>query len=715
MAKIDDLAWPAARLGQAVELLAQQSGFWSRSLETPDVPDVAGQAGNEFLGRWLEVVAGQLGLEVEPVESAYTEIEQLIRGAGPALLRLPDDPGKNEPRFLVLLKSSRGRVNLIGPDLTVHRVKPNQVRAAFCYELEAPRLAQIDRLLDEAGVPAERRTRVRQAILREQLGPAQLSAGWLLRLSPGTSLLSQIRHARLSWPMLAFLSAHLVQQGLQILAWWIIGRSALQGHFDWAWLLAWALLLFTAIPFQLLMSSGQSSLAIGAGGLFKQRLLYGALQLEPEEVRHQGAGQFLGRVMESEAVELLALAGGLTAVLALVELAVAAWILSVGSGGWPHSLLLLSWTGLTILVGWLYFRQSRPWIDAYRHMTNDLVERMVGHRTRLAQEDRQRWHDEEDLTLTRYLKLSQQLDRTGTLFQIFPRGWLILGLAGLAYPFIFGLHPLPGLAIALGGVILAFQALSRLMTGLISVVGAMLAWQQVAPLFQAARRGQAGQPPAALVQAGSLVGADLGPGQIMLEARDLAFRYRQPGRPVLQACSLRIRQGDRLLLEGPSGGGKSTLAALLAGLRLPESGLLLLQGLDRQTLGGAEWRRRVVVAPQFHENHVLSETFAFNLLMGRTWPAGVEELAEAETICRELGLGDLLDRMPAGFQQMVGESGWQLSHGERSRLYIARTLLQNADLIILDESLAALDPENLERALRCVFKRAPTLLVIAHP
>ena len=64
---------------------------------------------------------------------------------------------------------------------------------------------------------------------------------------------------------------------------------------------------------------------------------------------------------------------------------------------------------------------------------------------------------------------------------------------------------------------------------------------------------------------------------------------------------------------------------------------------------------------------------------------------------------------------LVGEDGWRLSHGERSRVYIARAILQNADLIILDESFASLDPENLETALRCVLKRSPTLLVIAHP
>ena len=64
---------------------------------------------------------------------------------------------------------------------------------------------------------------------------------------------------------------------------------------------------------------------------------------------------------------------------------------------------------------------------------------------------------------------------------------------------------------------------------------------------------------------------------------------------------------------------------------------------------------------------------------------------------------------------MVGENGWQLSHGERSRLFIARTILQGADMIVLDESFGALDPVNLERALRSVLQRAPTLVVIAHP
>ena len=184
---------------------------------------------------------------------------------------------------------------------------------------------------------------------------------------------------------------------------------------------------------------------------------------------------------------------------------------------------------------------------------------------------------------------------------------------------------------------------------------------------------------------------------------------------MLRGCSLRVYRGNRLLLEGPSGGGKSTLASLLTGLRAPESGLLLLEGVDRQTLGVDGWRRRIVAVPQFHENHVLMGTFAFNLLMGSEWPPSQRTSDRAEALCRDLGLGALIERMPAGLFQQVGETGWQLSHGERSRLFIARALLQRADFVILDESFGQLDPENLQRAMQCVLDHAPTVMVIAHP
>ncbi len=705
---LDKLSWPISRLGEAMEALAHKSGFPLQPVETPTPPD--GLAfDDDALGQWLEASAGLLGLEVEQVESPYAEVERFIRDAGPAILRIP---GEVEPRFLALL-SGRRKVSVLTPDLAVHRLKPEVIRAALCREIEAPLMAEMDQLLELAGVPEHRRTRARTAILRERLSAARIGGHWLLRLPPSADIWSQARHARLPRRILALLGAHTVQYLLWLLSWWMIGRGALQGHLDRGWLLAWALLLLTLVPFRMLATWSQGLFAIGAGAILKQRLLYGVLRLEPEEIRHQGVGQLFGRVIESEAVESLALSGGFLGLVAGIELVIAAAVLVVGAGGWIHSLLLICWITLTFLIGWRYFRRRRNWTEKRLEMTNDLVERMVGHRTRLAQEARERWHDGEDEAVERYLTLSGSMDRSAALLMaLVPRGWLVLGLLGLASAFVSGYGSPASLAVSLGGILLAYRALQKLATGLSHLTDAAIAWKQIAPLFHAAARSEvSGSPNFAHVPCSKESVNE----QTVIEAHNLVFRYRERGEPVLRGCSLHINTGDQLLLEGPSGGGKSTLASLLVGLRLPESGLLLLRGLDRQTLGSEGWRRRVVAAPQFHENHVLTGTFAFNLLMGRRWPPHLEDFQEAETICRELGLGELLDRMPAGMLQMVGETGWQLSHGEKSRLYIARALLQGAELVVLDESFAALDPETLHQALSCALDRAPTLLVIAHP
>jgi ATP-binding cassette subfamily B protein len=392
----------------------------------------------------------------------------------------------------------------------------------------------------------------------------------------------------------------------------------------------------------------------------------------------------------------------------------AAVVLGKGAGGTLHVLLFLGWVALALLLAWWSFSYRQRWTEARLGLTHDLVERMVGHRTRLAQEPREHWHDGEDQALERYFALSRETDGVALVQTLVPGGWLIVGLCGLTPAFVSGSSRPAALAVSLGGILLVYFALGKLMQSLSYFMGAAIAWKQVALFFHAGARPEVSGSPA-FALALSPPSPEAENGQPILDACDLIFRYHERGEAVLRGGNLRVCAGDRILLEGPSGGGKSTLASLLVGLRLPQSGLLLLQGLDWQTLGSEGWRRRVVGAPQFHENHVFAETFAFNLLMGRRWPAQPEDLQQAETLCRALGLGDLLDRMPAGLLQRVGETGWQLSHGERSRLYIARALLQNADLVVLDESFAALDPETLGQVLRCVLDQASTVLVIAHP
>lgn len=683
--------WPASRIGEVAQALV---GAPSALASTPPP-----EADLDSLARWIESAALTMGFEAQPAETTYADLERHLRQMGPALLQISGEEGA---AFLAVLAGTK----LLTRDLEKVRFDPAVIRAAVCASIEAPALGEIETTLQRANIAASKQARARHAILRERLGSKRIRGIWLLRLPPGANFREQLREAHIPRRLGTLAAAHAVQYILWLVAWYVVGANVLRGSADRWWLIPWALLLLTLVPLRVLITRLQGWVAIGAGVLLKQRLFAGALRLDPDSLRHQGAGQLLGRVLESEAVEALALSGGFLALVALIEIVASMVVLAFGASGLLQSALLLLWLLVAAVMAWRYFQHNRDWTDVRLAMTHDLVESMAGHRTRLAQLPADRWHDGEDEALENYLKSSNVMDRsTARLIAIVPRGWLVIGLLGLVPAFVRGNPSTAGIAIAVGGTLLAYRAWRRLASGAWQLAGAAVAWQRTSVLFHAATRQEL---------PGSLNVRATQESPLMMDAQDLFFRFNDRTEPVLRGATLQIACGDRLVLEGASGGGKSTLVSLLAGVREPNSGRVLVHGFDRATLGAAEWRRRLAAAPQFHENHVLAETFAFNLFLGHPAVLTPEDFEQAQAICEELGLGDLLARMPAGMLQMVGETGWQLSHGERSRLYIARALLQDADLVVLDESFAALDPENLKRAVECVVQRARSLLVIAH-
>jgi ATP-binding cassette subfamily B protein len=714
---LKNLCWSLSTLEEGIEELALKTGLLDKRLDARAhsaalASEESMSEDSDTLGRWIETTAEWMGLEAEPLAIAYAEIEHVLRLAGPFIIRLPVEGSAN---FLAIASGNKKNVNVIAPDGNIHRVKLAVVHDLICQQVDAPFANTFDQLLEEANVSRKRRQRARSALLGEALASFQIENCWMLRLPPGASFLKQLRLAHLPRRFSTLMLLQFIQYVLLLCSWWVVGRGALQGRFDRSWLLAWMLLLFTMIPFRVMITWLQGIIAISAGGLLKQRLLYGALRLAPDTTRKEGSGKLLGRVIESAAVEALSTSGGFAVMAAVVEILMTVFVLSKGAGGLLHALIFICWAAISLLIGWRYFKQRDDWTDIRLLMTNDMVERMVGHRTRLAQEAREHWHDGEDQLLTRYIDVSRSTDRSSVLLMgMIPRGWLLLGLAGLAPSIASGDTSTGSLAISIGGLLLGYQALGRFSGSLSQMAGAVIAWKQVKGLFNAASRSEIKTSP---VTYGEISPHSDQPDERLklIECADLVYKYRQDGEPVLQHCSLEIFYGERILLEGASGEGKSTLASLLVGLRMPSSGLLLLEGFDYQTLGARGWRERVTAAPQFHENHVLAGTLAFNLLMGRGWPPSISDLEEAQVVCCELGLRGLLERMPSGLSQIIGETGWQLSHGERSRLFIARALLQKADLIVLDESFAALDPENLRRALECAFNRSRTLVVVAHP
>ena len=449
--------------------------------------------------------------------------------------------------------------------------------------------------------------------------------------------------------------------------------------------------------------------------MLRDRLLHGLLALDTESTRAEGHGQLLGRVVETEALESLALGGGLMAAVGAFELVTAAVVLALGIAAvWQLPLL-----GAVCLVGAVvaaaFTARSRAGQPSGIALTHDLVERMVGQRTLVAQQAAPLRHVEQEAALVRYAGTGRALDGAVALLasvdpaRLVDRGGRRAG------------------ALARVGRRAARARSPPAWAGRCSPTAPCASSRRRFP--RSARRRSRGARCATMFAGGGprrrrVPRRPLPPPATrsttsvapLISARDLSFRYPGRGEPVLTGCALDIRRGDRVLLEGPSGGGKSTLGALLVGLRVPDTRPADVRGRRSArrsacSAGAAGWARRRSSTRTTSSR----QTFLFNLLLGRAWPPRREDIAEAEAVLRELDLGPLLARMPSGMEQLVGDSGWQLSHGERSRLFIARSLLQPLDVRVLDESFAALDPETLERALACVLKRAETVVVIAHP
>lgn len=717
MSDLARLAWPKTRVVEAIEALAKAARLPTTNLTEIAPTWGAGELDAEAFDRWLDAGAAWLGLDAEPIDVEHFEVDALLVRAAPALVRSPSDGSI----FAIVGRERFGRaLRVLTPEHTIESAPVAALRDVVCGPAEAPVARSVEGWLSGLVDDPKQRARARAAIAREILEKQTITRAWLLRLPPRASFWAQLRAGGIAGRIALVVGAHFLQYALSIYAWYALGSGAFSGSIERDWLVLWGLLTVSAIPVALLTSWTQGRMLQDAAALLKRRLLVGTLRVDLDLLRRAGAGQMWGRAMDAGALEGLALSGGLFAVLSVIELVILCGVMASGPGGALQTIVFLLWAFATLTLAWRAYRTTRRLTDARRDMTSDLIEQMVGHRTRLAQLAPERWHDGEDETIERYFSLGSAVDRKGAAVGAMSQAWLLVGLASIIPVLLRAGASAGGVAVAIGSVILGGAALARLTSGFAQIGSALTAWEQVKPLYVAA--GRADALPSPEVVASQLARKEDDPARDearldapVLDAADLTFSYPGRPQPVLRGGTLELRAGDRVLLEGPSGGGKSTFAAMLSGARRPDAGLLLLEGLDWQTVGPAEWRRRVAAAPQYHENHILSETFLFNLLMGRAWPPSPRDIADAQQVCEELGLGDLLARMPAGIMQMLGETGWRLSHGERSRVFIARTLLQGAKVVILDETFAALDPKTVEQCLRCVLRRAPSLVVIAHP
>jgi ATP-binding cassette subfamily B protein len=190
---------------------------------------------------------------------------------------------------------------------------------------------------------------------------------------------------------------------------------------------------------------------------------------------------------------------------------------------------------------------------------------------------------------------------------------------------------------------------------------------------------------------------------------DVHFEYRD-GAPVLRGVSFHARPGETIALVGGSGGGKSTLMALLQRLYDPVRGAVLLDGTDIRAFKQKSIRRQISVVLQ--DAWLFDDTILDNIAFGT--PGATRE--EIEAAARAANAHDFIMALPDGYASRAGERGCKLSGGERQRIAIARALLKNAPILILDEATSALDAES-EDAVREAFARLTegrTTFIIAH-
>lgn len=193
-----------------------------------------------------------------------------------------------------------------------------------------------------------------------------------------------------------------------------------------------------------------------------------------------------------------------------------------------------------------------------------------------------------------------------------------------------------------------------------------------------------------------------------IELRDVRFAYHE--KEVLHGVSLRIEPGTVNALVGPSGSGKSTIARLVASLWDVDSGSITLGGVDIRTLPLKECTDRIAYVSQ--DNYLFDLSVMDNIRMGRKGATDEQVIAAAKAC----GCHEFIMSLEKGYQTICGSSGGHLSGGERQRISIARAMLKDAPVIILDEATSYTDPENeavIQSALARLI-RGKTLLVIAH-
>lgn len=642
--------------------------------------------------RWLTRVGDQLELDVREVDATYGELPELLQRGAPFIV--PVDAA--ESRFLLVVARRRGQFLVRRADGTDARMSSDELTARLT-ENVAPVRSNVRNIAEKLGIRPKRLSGTVEAyLLASAASDMRVGRVWLLRRR---GEVQRAMRRRMGYAASTFLILRIVCLAAAAARWGSLGAMIDSPAFSRGLWLLWLAFYVTEGLCDVWSGRQQFHLARVAGVLLRNSLLRAVLRSPEDVVRKRSQIELLVGSLEVDGTEISVLRGLCRVCVGLLELFVVVVLVRSNAA-------MLAWLAigavLLVLFFRTYVRHMNQWCERRVGLTTSLITSISGHQTRVVQQDPASWHEREVRELDTYIRESERLDRTLLVASSLPGGLLLLGVVALGVAVAFFGHAGDTL-LMVAALLAAHSGFSEVSTGMQGVGIGNAAWQRVQELL---RRGFAGVM--------SLRSAPLSlPADGALSLHNVHASVG--GRPVLENVNLRIGVGDRVVVEGISGGGKSTLVRVISGMSRPQRGLVFLGSGELGTVDEREWRRNVILCPQFQENHVFAETLAFNLLMSRRWPPTPEDLAEARRVCDELGLGELVDKMPNGLHERVGESGWQLSHGEKSRLFVARGILSGAKVTIFDESLGSLDPVNAEMTLSAILANCETVILVAHP
>ena len=195
-----------------------------------------------------------------------------------------------------------------------------------------------------------------------------------------------------------------------------------------------------------------------------------------------------------------------------------------------------------------------------------------------------------------------------------------------------------------------------------------------------------------------------------IRLRSVGFSYSVQDRPALQDVSITLRRGETTAFVGPSGAGKSTLISLICRFYDATEGQIEVDGQPLSSLKLTDWRDRIALVSQ--QVHIFNTTIADNIAYGRLGATKAEIIAAA----KQANAHEFISEQPEGYETQVGDRGVRLSGGQSQRIAIARAILRNPDILILDEATNALDSlsEHLIQEALYRLSRDRTVLVIAH-